>query len=159
MQYCLLPAVIVFTLQKISKELELIVRTTINTHLVYQYRQIPTGHLQYDIACTYGCEQPYEISNSKSKEKHLMFVTCKLLSSFAKSDAEAQLYFICTDKKSTCSKYEIQHSMSSQSYRKTTYRKYHVFFSFGVNKISQQNIKSLRQSKEAPCTQTLTLVY
>lgn len=43
----------------------------------------------------------YEIENMK---KHCVSTgcTCTFLSSFAMSDAEAQLYSMCTDKKSIC---------------------------------------------------------
>lgn len=36
-----------FTLQEISKKLELIVGAIMSSHLVYQDWQISTGHLQY----------------------------------------------------------------------------------------------------------------
>lgn len=38
----------------------------------------------------------------QNEKKYLVMFTFKLLNSFAKFDVEAQLYSMCTDKKSIC---------------------------------------------------------
>lgn len=66
--------VMTFTLQEIAKELELTIRTTINSHLVYQNRQIPTGHLQHDIACMWlQCNSNTKYKMQCEKKNILMF--------------------------------------------------------------------------------------
>lgn len=100
------------TLQEIAKDLELTVGTIMNSHLVYQDRQVPTGHLQHNITCMWlqsNSNMRHEMQSEKTPCN--VYCTRKLLRSFAKSDVEAQLYSMCTDKKSICSKQEIKNSI------------------------------------------------